>query len=56
MCFIFHNWGKWGEPYLKIFTRIIPFGAGAGTEQEKQEEWQSRTCIDCGITEERKIL
>jgi len=57
-CFILHRWSKW-EPYLwegwkwkQVWTGHV---VTTSEKQEVSEERQKRRCLDCGLTQDRKV-
>jgi hypothetical protein len=52
-----HRWGPWGEPFevnLRRYFRI-PAAPSLDTHENYLELHQQRTCLRCGLIQEREI-
>ena len=57
-CFIgIHSFEKWSKPYKRFFTYYgNPLSKKYGEKlYDDVEEWQTRTCKNCGLRQEKNI-
>ena len=50
MCFIFHKWTRWSDPYATSWVSVSPLG-----EHKFTKTFQNRSCHKCGKTQRREV-